>query len=59
MSIDDNSQGKHKKGIMCGGNIIMDYYKVIPEYPKRNTLVSIISETFGSGGCAYNVISAL
>ena len=44
---------------MCGGNIIMDYYKVIPEYPKRNTLVSIISETFGSGGCAYNVISAL
>lgn len=48
-----------KQGIMCGGNIILDYYKIIPEYPQRNSIVSILQETSGSGGCAYNVISAL
>lgn len=48
-----------RSGIMCGGNYIIDYYKIIPEYPQKNAIVSITGLTHGSGGCAYNVLSAL
>jgi sugar/nucleoside kinase (ribokinase family) len=48
-----------KKGILAGGNWIIDQVKVIDVYPGEEKLVSILQEYSSNGGAAYNVLKAL
>ncbi len=44
-----------RKGIISAGNWIIDKVKVIDILPERNMLANILKETYGTGGCPFNV----
>lgn len=45
-----------RKGILAGGNWIVDKLKFIDTYPQQDALANILSETTGNGGCPFNVL---
>src|SRR5688572_4790072 len=45
-----------RRGIIAGGNWIVDRVKIIDSWPQEETLVSIVDQMTGSGGAAYNVL---
>lgn len=46
-----------RKGIVAGGNLIVDNIKIIDYYPDRNMMANIIKEPKVSvGGCPHNVL---
>ncbi|MFI5386611.1 MAG: carbohydrate kinase family protein [Fimbriimonadales bacterium] len=48
-----------RRGVIAGGNFIVDYVKTIDHYPVEQTLADIRSEYTGSGGAPYNVLRCL
>lgn len=48
-----------RKGILVGGNWIIDQVKMIDAYPDEEKLVSIVAEYSSNGGSAYNVLKGL
>ncbi len=50
---------QEKRGILAGGNWIVDYVKVIDIYPSENALANILSQGTGNGGAPYSVLKAL
>lgn len=48
-----------RKGILIGGNWIIDQVKMIDVFPEEEKLVSIFTESSSNGGSAYNIIMAL
>lgn len=48
-----------RKGIIAGGNWIVDFVKLIDVFPQENTLANILAEKMGNGGAPYNVLKAL
>src|SRR5688500_15790098 len=48
-----------RSGIIAGGNWIVDHVKLINTWPPQDALASIIGESFGNGGSAYNVLKNL
>lgn len=48
-----------RRGVVGGGNFIVDYVKVIDHYPAEQTLSEIRGEYIGSGGGPYNVLLGL
>jgi sugar/nucleoside kinase (ribokinase family) len=48
-----------RKGILIGGNWIIDQVKMIDVFPEEEKLVSIFTENSSNGGSAYNIIMAL
>lgn len=48
-----------RKGILAGGNYIIDYVKLINGYPEQDMLADIRSETSSNGGGPYNVLKDL
>ena len=48
-----------RKGILAGGNFIIDYVKLINGYPEQDMLADIRSETSSNGGGPYNVLKDL
>jgi sugar/nucleoside kinase (ribokinase family) len=48
-----------RKGILCGGNWIVDHVKVIDTYPGENMLVDIRDEYVAVGGGPNNVLTDL
>ncbi len=48
-----------RKGILVGGNWIIDQVKMIDVYPEEEKLVSIVAEYSSNGGSAYNVLKGL
>lgn len=48
-----------RKGILAGGNFIIDYVKIIDSYPEQDMLASIRSEASSNGGGPYNVLKDL
>jgi len=48
-----------RKGILAGGNFIMDHVKIIDGYPEENMLATILRETSSNGGGPYNVLKDL
>jgi sugar/nucleoside kinase (ribokinase family) len=48
-----------RNGILAGGNWILDYVKLLPDWPAQDTLVSIISHTSSNGGSPYNILKDL
>ena len=61
-TIFNQSQGIHmskeskRKGILAGGNWIVDHVKMIDAYPQRETLANILRLAEGTGGSPYNVL---
>ena len=45
-----------RKGLLAGGNWIIDQVKLIDAYPQPEQLANIQSETPGTGGAPYNVL---
>ncbi len=45
-----------RKGLLVGGNWVMDQLKLIDVYPGPEQLANIKSQTQGGGGCAHNVL---
>src|SRR5260221_8255749 len=46
-----------RRGLLAGGNWIMDQVKMIDVYPQRDQLANIRSQTRqGTGGAPYNVL---
>ena len=48
-----------RTGILAAGNFIVDYVKVIDQYPQQDMLASIVSESQSNGGGPYNVLKDL
>lgn len=48
-----------RQGILAGGNFIVDYVKIIDDYPQQDMLASILSESQSNGGGPYNVLKDL
>lgn len=48
-----------RKGILVGGNWIIDQVKIIDAFPEEENLVTIFSESQSNGGSAYNILKDL
>ncbi|MHC1765923.1 MAG: carbohydrate kinase family protein [Verrucomicrobiia bacterium] len=46
----------HRKGLLAGGNWIIDQVKLIDVYPQPEQLANIRSQAEGTGGAPYNVL---
>lgn len=45
-----------RKGILAGGNWIIDQVKIVDVYPQREKLANISKQAQGTGGAPYNVL---
>jgi sugar/nucleoside kinase (ribokinase family) len=45
-----------RKGILAGGNWIIDQVKIVDVFPQRESLANILSQSTGTGGAPYNVL---
>lgn len=50
---------QNRRGILAGGNWIIDRVKLIDVYPQAEKLANIVGESQGTGGGPYNVLVAL
>lgn len=48
-----------RRGIIAGGNWIIDQHKVIDAWPPQDALANILSQGWGNGGSPYNILKAL
>lgn len=48
-----------RRGILAGGNWLVDYVKVVDRYPEPEQLANILNQTEGTGGAPYNVLVGL
>jgi sugar/nucleoside kinase (ribokinase family) len=46
----------HRKGLLAGGNWVIDQVKLIDAYPQPEQLANISSQAEGTGGAPYNVL---
>lgn len=45
-----------RRGILAGGNWIIDHVKMVDTFPEQDALASILSQSRGTGGAPYNVL---
>ena len=45
-----------RRGLLAGGNWIIDQVKLIDVYPQAGNLGNILSQSQGTGGGPYNVL---
>ena len=45
-----------RKGILAGGNWIVDQVKIIDLLPQRDKLANILDQAEGTGGSPYNLL---
>jgi len=50
------TRGSARRGLLAGGNWIMDQVKLIDVFPQVEQLANIRSQSPGSGGAPYNVL---
>ncbi|RZM22101.1 MAG: hypothetical protein EOO88_30455, partial [Pedobacter sp.] len=48
-----------RRGILVGGNWIIDQVKVVDAFPEEEKLVNILNEYSSNGGSAYNILKGL
>lgn len=48
-----------RRGILAGGNFIVDHVKIVDRYPAPEMLASIIDQSIANGGGPYNVLTDL
>jgi sugar/nucleoside kinase (ribokinase family) len=51
-----NNSTDDRRGLLAGGNWIIDQVKMIDVYPQPEQLANIRSQSEGTGGAAYNVL---
>lgn len=51
-----NKSASSRRGIIAGGNWIIDQVKVVDVYPQREQLANIRAQHQGSGGSPYNLL---
>ena len=51
-----NKSADDRRGLLAGGNWIIDQVKMIDVYPQPEQLANIRSQSEGTGGAAYNVL---
>lgn len=51
-----NSSATSRKGLLAGGNWVIDQVKMIDAYPHTEQLANIRSQSQGTGGAPYNVL---
>lgn len=49
-------KGSSRKGVLAGGNWIIDQVKMVDVYPQREQLANIRSQSQGTGGAPFNVL---
>jgi sugar/nucleoside kinase (ribokinase family) len=49
-------KGSTRKGVLAGGNWIIDQVKMVDVYPQREQLANIRSQSPGTGGAPFNVL---
>ncbi|HEY5911834.1 MAG TPA: carbohydrate kinase family protein [Verrucomicrobiae bacterium] len=54
-----NKSDNSYRGLLAGGNWIIDQVKIIDVYPQPEQLGNILSQSEGTGGAAYNVLMDL
>ncbi len=54
--MEQKSTQQDRRGLLAGGNWIIDQVKIIDVYPKHEQLANIFSQSQGSGGSPYNVL---
>lgn len=54
-----NDPDQSRRGILAGGNFIIDHVKLIDGYPEQDMLAFIQGETSSNGGGPYNVLKDL
>jgi sugar/nucleoside kinase (ribokinase family) len=52
-------ESNNRRGVLAGGNWIIDLVKLIDVYPSEEKLANIIYENASNGGAPYNVLKAL
>ena len=50
------SSEANRRGILAGGNWIVDQVKTVDVFPQRETLANILSQSQGGGGSPYNLV---
>ncbi len=50
---------KSRKGILAGGNWIVDHVKILNTWPAQDSLATIETESASNGGAPYNVLKDL
>ncbi len=50
------SSSSRRRGLLAGGNWIIDQVKLVDVYPQRDQLANIHSQSQGTGGAPYNVL---
>ena len=56
---DDNDQASARRGILAGGNWIVDLLKTVDVYPAQDALANILDESVGNGGSPFNILADL
>ena len=56
MATPKSKSSSTRRGILAGGNWIIDQVKLIDVYPQREQLANILSQSQGTGGAPYNVL---
>src|SRR5882762_1936272 len=56
MAVTRNKSASGRRGVLAGGNWIIDQVKLIDVYPQREQLANILSQSQGTGGAPYNVL---
>ena len=51
-----SKQASSRRGLLAGGNWIIDQVKLVDVYPQREQLANIRSQYQGTGGAPYNVL---
>jgi len=54
-----NHSAAARRGLLAGGNWIIDQVKIIDVYPRPEQLSNIRSQSFGTGGAPFNVLVGL
>lgn len=54
-----NEQPTSRRGLLAGGNWILDHVKMIDVWPAQDALANITAQSEGNGGGAYNVTKNL
>lgn len=54
-----NPEQAQRRGIVAGGNWIVDHVKLIETWPEQDTLVSVLDQTSSNGGSPYNILKDL
>lgn len=56
MATEKSKSSSSRRGVLAGGNWIIDQVKLIDVYPQREQLANILSQSQGTGGAPYNVL---